>query len=84
MRNRLLSRNKGLAGKNIEQGTVLSVNVVTGKGPMHKVFRENGVNGRIGMDMTPEFSARLGLRSYRHCLAMLKSRPAAMGMRPLV
>lgn len=47
-------------GKNIEQGTVLSVNVVTGKGPMHKVFRENGVNGRIGMDMTPEFSARLG------------------------
>ena len=30
------AENRGLAGENIEQGTVLSVNVVAGRGPTHK------------------------------------------------
>lgn len=73
-------------GKRVENGAVLSENLRYGTA-YKELFDDDGISGDVGVDMTPEFAARLGAalaglapggkiavaRGYNNCSAALSS-----------
>ena len=46
--------------KFIVNGSTINMNLVWGNGINHTIFGENGIHGEINIDITPEFTTRLG------------------------